>query len=176
MEIDGAPHTVEDLQIQTPSARGGASFYKLRFRNLATKQKLDRQFKGEDQLGDVDFARREVQFLYEQGGAYEFMDLTDYSQFTLNATDIEQEIPYLIDDIEGIRALVADGRILGIELPPSVEMRIVECEPAMKGATAQARAKPATMPTGLVVNVPEYLAPGDGIRIDTRTGKFLGRA
>ena len=176
VELNGSPHIVEDLQVQSPSARGGSSFYKVRFRDLTTKQKVDKQYRGNDTLSDIDFERREVQFLYTQGDSYEFMDLEDYSQFSMNAADIKDCIPCLVEDMEGIRALISDGRILGIELPPTVEMSITDCGPSMKGASATARTKPATLSTGLIVQVPEYLAPGEVIRVDTRTSKFIGRA
>jgi len=176
VDIDGAPHVVEQLTVQTPSARGGASFYKIRFRNVTTKQKVDRSFKGDDVLNEIQFEKREVQFSYQDGDRYVFMDLADYSEIALSETDIPEEKPYITEDLEGIQALVSDGRILGIQLPSAVDLKIAECEPSMRGASAQARTKPAIMQTGLVVQVPEYLAPGEVIRVDTRNGEFLGRA
>lgn len=175
VEIDGVPHVVEQLSVQTPSARGGASFYKVRFRNVATKQKLDRSFKGDDALNEVRFEKKDVQFSYQDGDRYVFMDLDDYSEIALSESDLARERPYLTEDLEGIRALVSNGKILGLELPSAVELKITECEPSMRGASAQARTKPATLAGGLVVQVPEYLAPGEVIRVDTRTGEFLGR-
>ena len=176
VKLNGAPHVVEDLQVQTPSARGGASFYKVRFRNLATKQKTDRSFKGDDALEEVDFHRREVQFSYEDQGSFVFMDSEDYSEYSLNADDIADEKLYLTEDLEGIYALISDGKVLGLQLPPAVNIPISSCDPSIRGASATARTKPATLSTGLVVQVPEYISPEDTIRVDSRTGKFLGRA
>ena len=176
VELGGVPHIVEEMQVQTPSARGSASIYKVRFRNLATKHKVDRAFKGDDALADVDFERREIQFLYVQQDRYTFMNLDDFSQFDLLRTDIEQELPYLTDGMEGIEALVANGRVIGIELPPVVELPIVECDPPMKGASVTGRTKPARLSTGHVVQVPEYMERGIVLRVDTRSGKFLSRA
>lgn len=173
--IEGQPHAVEALQVQTPSARGGASLYKIRFRNLVSKQKLDRSFKGDDMVADQHFERCEVQFMYQQDDRYTFMELSDYSQFELGADEISDVLPYLVEGLEGLHALIADERILGLELPHVVELEIADCGPSMKGASATARTKPATMATGLVVQVPEYLAPAEIIRVDTRTGKFLSR-
>jgi len=175
VEIDGTPHIVEGLQIQTPSARGGASFYKVRFRNLSTKQKVDRTFKGDDALGSIDFGKREVLFSYRDGDAYVFMDTENYTEYVLQEADIEDEKAYLSEDLEGIRVLIADGKTLGIELPSTVALVVADCSPPIKGASATARTKPATLTTGLVVQVPEYLAPGELIKVDTRTGAFLGR-
>lgn len=176
VEINGAPHTVEDLQIQTPSARGGASLYKVRFRNLTTRGKLDQTFKGDDQLEDVSFRKTEVQFSYTQGDRYVFMDLSDYNEIAMTEAELGEQKNYLAEDTEGIHALVSEGKLLGIELPSTVELDVADCGPSMKGASATARTKPATLTTGLVVQVPEYLSPGERIRVDTRTGKFLGRA
>ncbi len=174
--LNGQPHVLEDLQVQTPSARGGASLYKLRFRNLVTKQKADRTCKGEDDFVGVELQRRDVQYSYGQADAYVFMDLEDYSEFSLNESDLEVERQYLVEGLEGIRALVSEGQVLAIELPDVVELDVVECEPSIRGATAAARTKPATLSTGLVVQVPEYLEQGETVKVDTRTGKFLSRA
>jgi elongation factor P len=176
VEIDGSPHSVEDVQVSTPSARGAVSLYRFRFRNLVSKHKVDKTFKGDDVLRDVDFERRDIQFSYERDGIYTFTDLLDYSEFTLSADDVGDAIHYLTDATEGLRALVADGRILGLELPSSVDLEIVETAPIIKGASATSRNKPATLSTGLVVQVPEYMVTGERVRVDTRTGKFLQRA
>jgi len=176
VEIKGDPHMVESVQIQTPSARGGASLYKFRFRNLANGQKLDQTSKGDDAFGEISFQRREVQYVYRQQDEYTFMDLADYSQFALREKELGDAVNYLREDMEGILALIADGKVLGVEMPPVVELEIVECDPSIRGASATARTKPAKLTSGLVVQVPEYLAPNETIRVDTRTGKFLGRA
>jgi elongation factor P len=89
---------------------------------------------------------------------------------------LEAEQPYLTDGLEGLHALVADGVPLGIELPATVVLTIQDCAPALKGTSASARSKPATLSTGLMVQVPEYLEPGEEIRVNTVTGEFSGRA
>ena len=176
VQVDGAPHAVEKLQVQTPSARGGATLYKVRFRNLVTKQKTDKSFKGDHLIKDADFHRAEVQFMYKQGPEYTFMNLLDYDQFTLQEDEIQEATPYLTDDMEGIQVLMAEGRVLTIEVPSVVDLQIISTEPSMRGASATARPKPATLQTGLIVNVPEYLTTGEIIRVDTRTGKYISRA
>ena len=176
VQMGDAPHIVEDIQVQTPSARGGATLYKMRFRNVRTKQKVDKSFRGDDALQEADFVRREVQFLYSDPSGYTFMDLEDYSQFTLSDSDAEDARPYLVDGMEGITALVSAGRAIAVELPPVVELEITETGPAVKGASATARTKPATLVTGLTVQVPEYMESNTVIRVDTRSGAFLSRA
>lgn len=176
VDMDGMPHIVEQLQVQTPSARGSASLYKVRFRNLTNKQKLDKTFKGDDPLKDMDFEKRDIQFLYSQGDVFEFMDLEDYSQFSLQREDIEDEAQYLVDGMEGLFSLLSDGKVLGIELPAVVELKIEECDPCLRGASVTGRNKPAKLTTGLTVSVPEYMEPGEVIKVDTRTAKFVSRA
>ncbi|MDD4873269.1 MAG: elongation factor P [Kiritimatiellae bacterium] len=176
VQIGEDPHIVENIIVQTPAARGTATLYKVRFRNVQTKKKVDQTFRGDDVLKEADFERREVQYLYGDVTGCTFMDLTDYTQFTLIREDLENELPYLSDGMEGIFSLVSGDRILGIELPPVVEMKVVETDPALKGASATSRNKPAKTSTGLVVLVPEYLSVGERIRVDTRTGLFVSRA
>jgi len=174
--VDGVPHIVEELKISTPSARGSASLYHFRLRNLSTKSKLDRSSKGDDMFQDCHFEKRAVQYSYVQGDIHTFMDLEDYSEISFNEEDIKDELQYITEEMEGIQALVSDGKALGIELPPVAELEITECDPSMRGASATARTKPATLTTGLIVQVPEYLSSGEVIRVDTRTAGFLGRA
>ncbi|HRT29487.1 MAG TPA: elongation factor P [Kiritimatiellia bacterium] len=174
--IRGLPHVLENLSITTPSARGAASIYHFRFRNLITKAKQDVSCKGEEPFDDIDFERRPVQYLYREGDLYTFMDTEDFSQFTLPASAIEEQLDYLVEDMEGIAALISDGKILTIEVPHKVVLTIESCDPVMKGASVTARTKPAKCQTGLVVQVPEYLEAGEAIIVDTTTGTYLSRA
>ncbi len=174
--IQGTPHIVEDLKVSTPSARGASTLYRFRFRNLVTRNKVDMTCKGDDPFESISFEKRGVQFLFAKQDEYTFMDAEDFSQFTLNRDELGDQTDFLAEDMDGIQALIADGRILSIEMPASVALKIVACDPVLKGASANGRAKPATLQTGLVVQVPEYLTPGEFIRVDTRTRKFLQRA
>ena len=174
--INGMPHIVEDLKVSTPSARGASTLYRFRFRNLVTKNKVDMTCKGDDRLEQIAFEKRAVQFLFAKQDQYTFMDNEDFSQFILNKDEIGDQVDFLVEDMDGIMALIADGRILTIEMPANVELKIVECDPVLKGASATGRSKPAKLQTGLVVQVPEYLTPGEVIRVDTRTRSFLQRA
>lgn len=174
--VDGAPHIVENVSVQKPGARGTVTLYKIRFRNLLTKRKNDQAFRGEDILPAADFERRPVQVLFGDAAGYTFMDLQDYTQFTLAKEDLEDEWPYLTESLEGVVALVSDGQAIGIELPLLVALPIVETSPSAKGGSATARTKPATLSTGLVVQVPEYIRSGEVIRVDTRTGQFVSKA
>jgi elongation factor P len=174
--VNEAPHIVENVDKHTPSARGASTLYKIRARNLLTQQKTDLSCKGEDNFSEPDFQTREVQYLYADSNGLVFMDLESYDQYTLAADMVGDDRLYMIEDMEGIFALVLEGRVVGIRVPDVVEQQLVQCDPAIKGASATARTKPATTQTGLEIQVPEYMENGEVVRIDTRTGKFLGRA
>jgi elongation factor P len=176
VSIDGAIYIAKEVTVKTPSSRGANTLYKVSFRNVVTKQKLDQSFRGDDMVQEVEFARRPVQLIFRDSESCTFMDNENYEQHSLPNAQIEDEIPYLLDGLEGIQMLTSGDTVLGIELPATVEMEIVECAPAMKGSSATARSKPATLTTGLVIHVPEYLAQGERIRINTQTGKFTSRA
>ncbi|MCP3661523.1 MAG: elongation factor P-like protein YeiP, partial [Gammaproteobacteria bacterium] len=105
-----------------------------------------------------------------------FMNLDDYTQYGLNSTELEGQLGYLIEGMEGIIALLVDGEIMGIELPQSVTLKIVETAPGIKGSSATGRTKPATLTTGLEIQVPEYLEPGEEVKVNTTTGKFISRS
>jgi elongation factor P len=176
VEINGLPHVVKQIEVRSPSSRGASTLYKIRFNNMKTGQKLDETLKGDDFFKEADCVRAKVQFSYQDGGNYIFMNLDDYSQYSLSSEDLEGKIEYLTEGLEGIVALLIDDAILGIELPGSVVLPIVETAPAIKGATATGRTKTARLPTGLEVQVPEYLETGESIKINTETGKFMSRA
>lgn len=175
VNVDGDPHVVETFFAQKPGARGAGTLYKVRLRGLVTKRKIDRVFRGDDVLEEADFERRPIQVLYGDAAGFTFMDLEDYSQFTRAKDDLENEWPYLSEGMEGLLALVSGGRVLALELPARVVMKIVETRPSVKGGSVTARTKPAVMSTGLVVQVPEYMVEGETIRIDTRSGEFVSK-
>lgn len=176
VDIDGAPHLVRQVEAKSPSSRGASTLYKVRFTNLLSKQKRDESYKGDDMLKDADCQRMPVQFSYMDGDDFVFMNLEDYSQYPLHKESVGDASEFMVEGLEDITALLVDGQLLAVELPPSVELEIVETAPAIKGATATGRTKPATLTTGVEVQVPEYLEPGERIKINTVTGKFMSRA
>ena len=176
VEINGDPHAVKKVECKSPSSRGAATLYKVRFTNLKTSQKLDESLKGDDLLKDADCQRTKVQYSYLDGDFYTFMNLEDYSQYTLSSDDLDGQVEYLTEGLEGITALLMDGEIIGVELPQSVSMTITNTSPGIKGATASGRTKPATMLSGLEIQVPEYLENGEVVKVNTSNGKFISRA
>ena len=175
IELNGAPHIVQAIATQTPSARGGSMLYKIRLRNVISGNSRQETWKGDESFPEVHFEKRQVQYLYRQQESCCFMDLEDYSQFEQQADAIADDLQYLIEDME-VQALVIDGVVRGLQLPDTVALEVIETTPVIKGASATARTKPATLQTGVVVQVPEYLSEGETIKVDTRTGKYLGRA
>ncbi len=173
--VNNAPHIVENVEKHTPSARGAATIYKIRCRNLIDQTKTDLSCKGEDNFPEPDFRQTEVQFMYKEGDTFTFMDLENYDQYSLDKSIIGDAEYYLIEDMEGIQALILEERVVGIKLPDVVEQKLVECDPAIKGQSATNRGKSAKTETGLIVQVPEYMESGETVKIDTQTGKFLGR-
>lgn len=176
VNFNDAPHIIESMTVQSPSARGSATLYKFRARNLVTKQKTDITLKGTESLDDADFQRRDVTFMYTDTEAAHFLDSGDYNQYTLARGDVAGELQYIMEDMEGILAMIYNGECVGIQLPTAVDLKIAQCDPAIKGNSATSRSKPATLVTGLIVQVPEYLKEGEIVRIDTRSGEFLSRA
>lgn len=176
VEIDGAPHMIEHIAVQTPSARGAATLYKIKARNLKTKARVEKSYRGTDALNESSFERRPIQFLYRDPDAFHFMDATDYNQFSLSADELRDQAPFMTENMDGIEALVVDDEVIAIELPDTVDLPIVESAPGVRGNSATGRTKPATLSTGHIIQVPEHLDQGVTVRVDTRTGEYLGRA
>jgi elongation factor P len=176
VKIEGDAHIVETIKVQSPSARGASTLYKIRFRNLKSKRKIDQSLHGDDVLPEADFERRPVQYLYGDASSITFMDIEDCSQFTLTKDDLEEEWPYLTEGIEGLLSISSEGRVLGLEMPAFIKLTIVETQPSLRSGSVTARTKPATLSTGLVVQVPEHISTGEVIRVDTRTGEYVSKA
>lgn len=176
IEQDNKKIIIKNIIVQSPSSRSGSTLYKVTGRDISTNQKFERRYKGDEVISPVDISRISVQLLFHDNESYTFMDSENYEQFILAANTLDEESPFLYDGMESISALVSDGELLGIELPTTMALEISECAPAMKAASSSARTKPATLTTGLVIQVPEYLTPGEIIKINTETRDFISRA
>lgn len=176
VEIDGHPHIIEHIQVQTPSARGAATLYKVKARNLKSRQRVEKTYKGVDSLAESSFERRPVQYLYKDGEGHHFMDSADFNQFSLTEEDLKDQLPFMVENMEGVESMVVDDEVIGVEIPDAVDMLIVDTAPGVRGNSATGRTKPATLSTGHIVQVPEHLDQGIKVRVDTRTGEYLGRA
>jgi len=176
VEYDGNPVVIESISVQSPSARGAATLYSFRARNLVTKNKVDIKVKGTDILEEADFQRRSVSLMYADADAMHFMDSENFDQFAISINDLEHEKQFIREGLEGMAALIYKEECVGIQLPMTVELNVTQCDPAVKGNSATSRTKPATLETGLVVHVPEYLKEGERVKVDTRSCEYLSRA
>jgi len=170
--LDGDPYVILDVHVQTPSARGASSLTKVKVRNLRTGQVFDRTFRGGDKVDEPNLAFRPVQFLYRDADGFHFMDTQSYEQVALSADEVGAGAGYLTEGLQGIRSVVFNDRVIALDPP----LRVAETGPVLKGATAAAQTKPATLETGLVIQVPSYLEAGELVVVDTRDGRFTARA
>ncbi len=176
MVHEDAPCLIETLTVQSPSARGGATYYKFRARNVISKQKVDITLKGGESLAEADFSRRDVKLMYADASDVHFLDQEDYNQYSIGKDEIEEELRWLREEQEGVLALIYNDKCVGIQLPTTVELKVVECDPYVRGDSATSHTKPAKLETGAVVQVPGYLESGEVIKVDTRTASFISRA
>lgn len=176
IRVDNQTILIKQVTLQSPSSRSGNTLYKTRGQNVVTRQKFERSFKSDEAVETVEFSRRPVQLLFRDAEGCTFMDIESYEQFVLPMQMIEDDLLYISDGLEGIQAMVADEVVIGIDIPPTVVLEVMACAPGIKGASASARTKPATLATGLVVQVPEYMEQGDVIKVNTETGSFMSRA
>lgn len=172
VEIDGAVWAVLEFQHVKPGK--GAAFVRTKMKNVATGAVQERTFNAGEKLNKARVENKEMQFLYVSGDFYTFMDNSTFEQMDLVADQIGDGLKYLIENMN-IQIQVFDGKVIGVEMPNFVELTITECEPGVKGDTATAGTKPATLETGAQVKVPFFINEGDKIRIDTRTGDYLSR-
>ncbi len=174
LEIDQAPWIIIDCTFQTPSARGASTITKIKVRNLISGAVLKKSHRGGEMLAEADCEKRAVQFLYKTGDEFFFMDEENYDQFSLAKDILGDAAGYLLDGMH-VKSLLYNGNVVSIELPNTVELKIVETIPNLKGATAQAQLKPAVLETGITVQVPPYLESDVKIKVDTRDGRFVER-
>jgi elongation factor P len=145
-----------------------------KLRNLRSGTQMENRFRSEDKVERVTFEQHEMEFLYEADGQYHFMNTENYEQTTLNSEELGDTIKYLTPNS---RAQVEfyEGKPMGVSLPNTVELKVTQTDPALKGATVTNVLKPATVETGAIVQVPGFVAIGDTIRVDTETGGYLSR-
>ncbi|ELI5395108.1 elongation factor P-like protein EfpL [Vibrio parahaemolyticus] len=176
IESNGKTLLVKDIEVTTPGGRGGAKIYKMRCTDLTTGARVDERYKSDDVVETVEMNKRAVVYSYADGDEHIFMDNEDYSQYTFKHNEVEDDMLFINEDTQGIHIILVDGSAVGLELPSSVELVIEETDPSIKGASASARTKPARFTSGLVVQVPEYIATGDRVVINTAERKYMSRA
>ena len=172
IELDNEVYQVIEFQHVKPGK--GAAFVRSKLRNLRTGAVIDKTFNAGEKVPTAYIERREVQYLYNDGKEYYFMDMETYDQFSMPKEQLQDAVKYFKENMT-ITNLVFKGQSIGIELPNYVELKVVETSPGIKGDTAAGGSKPATLETGAVVNVPLFINVGDVLQIDTRTGHYIKR-
>ena len=172
IELEGGIYIINDFQHVKPGK--GAAFVRSTLKNLETGSILERTFRPSEKMPRAHIDRRDLQYLYNDGTLFYFMDTESFEQLEINATDVGDTLKFVKEN-EMVKVLAHNGRIFGIEPPMFVELAITETEPGFRGDTAQGATKPATVETGATVKVPLFVGIGEVVKIDTRTGEYLGR-
>lgn len=172
IELDGDIYMVIDFQHVKPGK--GSAFVRSKLKNLRSGSTTERTFRAGEKVPRALIERKEMEYLYGSGEEYIFMDTESYEQISLSRETLGDNLKYLKENMQ-LNILLFKGEIIGLELPNSVELKVVETEPGFKGDTAAGGSKPAKLETGLVVQVPFFINEGDVLRIDTRSGAYLER-
>lgn len=172
IEIDGQPWVVVDFQHVKPGK--GSAFVRAKIKNVITGSVLERTFNAGEKLPRAHIERREAQYLYGMGDELTFMDVTTYEQVTLSREVVGEGVLYLKENTN-VYIMSYEGRVIGVEIPNFVELKVIETEPGFKGDTATGGTKQAKLETGAVVKVPLFVNVGDILKIDTRTGEYIER-
>ncbi len=172
IELENDIYTVVEFQHVKPGK--GSAFVRSKLKNLRTGAVLERTFRAGEKIPRAHLERKEMEYLYSSGDLFYLMDLETYEQTALSGDQMGQATTFLKEN-EKLVVLKHGESIVGLELPHTVELTVVQTEPGFKGDTASGGSKPATLETGLTVNVPLFLNEGDRIRVDTRTGEYIER-
>lgn len=172
IELDGTPYEILDFEHFKPG-KGGA-MVRTKLRNILNGKVVDNTFRSGEKCGKADTETRTLQFLYRDADGYAFMDMTDYEQSHVTEEQTSGKGGFLVDGQE-VKVLLYKGQPIDIDLPASVVLEVTETEPGVKGDTVSSTFKPATLQTGLQIQVPLFVNIGDRIKVDTRSGDYLGR-
>ncbi|MCD6583343.1 MAG: elongation factor P [Candidatus Omnitrophica bacterium] len=152
----------------------GSAFCRTRLKNLRTSQVIDCTLRDSDNIEEAFIEKRGLQYLYSDGDIFHFLDLETYEDLVLDKLRIEEKIEWLKDNLELI-GLFYNNELINLELPPTLDLKVVETEPGFRGDTVKSGTKPAKLETGLIIQVPLFINKGEVIRVDTRTKEYLGR-
>jgi len=170
---DGKLYSVFHLEHRTPGNKRG--FVQAKLRNLESGSMSDFRFSSEDMVERAFLDEKEVEFLYPEGNVYTFMDTTSFEQYRLTRDDLGDTVGYLISNLQ-LKIEFFEGKPIGVELPATIDLKVVETEPGIKGASATNVMKPAKLETGITVLVPPFISEGEKIRVNTSDGTYQERA
>ncbi|MCK4331723.1 MAG: elongation factor P [Dehalococcoidia bacterium] len=172
IDLDGSIYQVVEYQHVKMQQR--QPVIRLKLRDVRSGNIMERNFQSGDKVEPVFLEHRTVQYLYSDGSLYYFMDTETFEQMPLDKSMVDEALSYLKEG-QNLQIVTHRGEAIGIELPVSVELQVAETGPGFKGNTASAGSKPATMETGITIQVPFFINTGDTIKVDTRTGAYLER-
>jgi len=175
MALDLPEGLVNVVEFQHVKPGKGGAFVRTKLKNVRTGAVIDRTFRADEKVTLAVIDKREMQFLYREGSDYVFMDNESYDQLQVPADSIGDAINFLKEGDTAVLPMYK-SEIVGVELPAAVELTVTDTEPGMQGDRVSGARKPATLETGLVVQVPLFVEPGERIKVDTRTGEYLARA
>jgi elongation factor P len=173
IEVEGDVWTVVDFQHVKPGK--GSAFVRCKLKNLRTGGVVERTFRAGEKLPRAHLERREMQYLYREGDSFVLMDNETYEQTSLSGEQLGDNVKYLKENMN-LYLLTHAGNLIGVELPNTVELEVVATDPGLRGDTATGGTKPATLETGLIIQVPLFIDAGTVIKVDTRSGEYLVRA
>lgn len=172
IEIDDHPYEIVEFQHVKPGK--GSAFVRTKYKSLLNGNVLEKNFRSGDKFVRPDLEERPMQFLYKEGTDYHFMDQRTYDQTFLNEESVGTAKNFLVENTE-THILFYRGKAIGITIPNSMDLKVVKCDPGVRGDTVSGALKPAELETGYVVNVPLFINEGDVLKIDTRSGAYLTR-
>jgi elongation factor P len=172
-EMDGQVFQVIEFQHVKPGK--GSAFVRTKYRNVKTGSVVERTFNPNEKFDRAQMERADMTYLYNDGDLYHFMDVNNYEQIAFTAESLGDTLKFLKENMI-CKVLSYKGEVFGFEPPIFVDLEITDCEPGVKGDTAQNATKNATLETGAIVKVPLFVNQGDRIKVDTRTGEYMERA
>lgn len=173
IEFDGAIWRVVDFQHVKPGK--GAAFVRSKLKNLRTGAVQEKTFRAGEKVEKAQINNRRMQYLYDNGGSHVFMDTENYEQIEIPGDNIQDELKYMKENME-VHIIMYETEVLGVELPNTVELKVIETEPGIRGDTSSGGTKPATLETGANVNVPFFINVDDVLVINTQDGSYVSRA
>ncbi|GAB3333802.1 elongation factor P-like protein YeiP [Marilutibacter aestuarii] len=176
VEHNNGVYQIRDIERSSPQGRGGNVRFRFTMYSVPGGNKTDASFDADDDLKEVELSRRQATYSYRDGDAFVFLDDEDYSPYMLDANVVGDDAGYIVQDLAGCYVQLIDDAPVGLQLPQTVVMEVVDTPPELKGGTATKRPKPARLSTGLEIMVPEYISNGERVQVNTTTGEFSGRA
>src|SRR5690606_20799298 len=176
VEYNGGTYQVRDIERSSPQGRGGNVRFRFVMYSVPGGTKADASFDADDTLNEVALSRRQATYSYRDGEAFVFLDDEDYTPYMLDADVVGEDAGYIVDDLSCCHIQIIDDMPVSLQGPQAFAREVIQTPYELKGGTAPTRPKPAKLPTGLEIMVPEYIASGEKVLVNTTTGEFSGRA